>query len=110
MTKISELGLEQCSSPGWSDHKCQKMCLRQRIQRLYCLDERIILISISELSQEVGRICMLRTGIKGSAVDFLQVGTTTYLFYSAGILLCAPSVSNFILKVVSITLVRCQCH
>lgn len=79
MTEISELGLEQCSSPGWSDHKCQKMCLHQRIQRLYCLDEWIILISISELSQEVGRICMLRTGIKGSAVDFLQVGTTTYL-------------------------------
>ena len=111
MTKISELGLvEQCSSPGSSDRKCQKMCLRRRIQRLYCLDEWIILISISELSQEVGRICMLRTGLKGSAVDFLQVGTTTYLFYYAGILLCAPSVSNFILKVVSITLVRCQCH
>lgn len=110
MTKISELGLEQCSSPGSSDHKCQKMCLHWRIQRLYCLDEWIILISISELSQEVRRIRMLRTGIKGSAVDFLQVGTTTYLFYYAVILLCAPSVSNFIFKVVSITLVRCQCH
>lgn len=81
MTEISELGLEQCSSPGWSDHKCQKMCLRRRIQRLYCLDEWIILISISELCQEVGRICMLRTGIKGSAVDFLQVGTTTLAIY-----------------------------
>lgn len=65
----------------FEDRKCQKMCLHRRIHRLYCLDEWIILISISELSQEVGRICMLRTGIKGSAVDFLQVGTTTLAIY-----------------------------
>ena len=53
---------------------------------------------------------MLRTGLSGSAVDFLQIGTTTYLFYYVGILLCAPSLSNFIFKVVSMTLLLYLCH
>ena len=82
------------NSSGWMIINAKNGACAEGFKDLTALMNGSLLISIFELSQEFRRICMLRTELKGSAVDSLQVGTTTYLLYDVGILLCPSSLSN----------------